>query len=992
MSNQLNINTKSVLKYALLPGIVPRAKALGASGFGYLAFLFACVYRAARILPPSHPFVNLDNIGKFGLIQVIAAAANHIELNRKNLDKIAIFLVLLSAPILMALQFLLFLLAMGSGQAFASQAGGAGEFRNIFITEQPQVDIAFLMLDYVFGIPAISGGGTFFGSNAFTGAPTPFHQGMHALFNFYNLAILLVGVLIFLYFVVVVVIETAQTGVPFGQRFAKLYAPFRLIIAIGLLVPLYYGFNASQYITLYAAKIGSSFATNGWITYNKNLQNPMGVENASLIGEPRSPSIDEIMYFSSIYHSCRTIYDIYVPKEYGNGRQTGICIKPYVIVDGSAREFATSPSQSCGGGGGGGGAIGYEEAKRLLGKGDMEIVLGELNKDRHKSFAGSVRPYCGKMTISLSYDNPGFYDTVNTEVRASQGATGVRGVEKAYYNSVKLFLQENSTPIGAYGERTAYVEVPGDKNNPCHQSGVLKDGQTCNKGVSEPNAAAFSEQLHKWRTDNQKAIHAAYEEFRNGLNLRLSEEMAKRGWGGAGIWYNQIADLNGSFTSAVYATPSVKTYPEVMQMVQDARKVQNNSDNVCNIFDPALADKNSVKYGADYDAVIAKSLNRAYKYFACKKPNQEVGSVTAGGGGSATAENQSRIRKCAGTTGSANVPMGMGATMKGETNNPLVDTMAIIFGINGLFDIRNASCIQQATGQAAVHPLAQLATVGRALVENAIRSMGLALGASFGGGLLGALGSSFGGALNAASSMLVSIATIGLTAGFVLYYILPFMPFMYFFFAVGGWVKSIFEAMVGAPLWALAHLHIDGDGLPGRAAMGGYFLIFEIFLRPIVTVFGLIGSIAVFGAMASVLNNLFDLVVANATGAIPGESTATAAAGAINSFRRSIIDQFFFTIMYAVLLYIIATSCFKMIDTIPNGIMRWIGSGVQTFNDAKGDPVGSLTQYAAYGGAAMTKQLFGGMQQGVNALGGASGSLIKELNEAGQPPKEGGGQ
>lgn len=208
---------------------------------------------------------------------------------------------------------------------------------------------------------------------------------------------------------------------------------------------------------------------------------------------------------------------------------------------------------------------------------------------------------------------------------------------------------------------------------------------------------------------------------------------------------------------------------------------------------------------------------------------------------------------------------------------------------------------------------------------------------------------------------------------------------MYFFFAVASWVKSIFEAMVGAPLWALAHLHIDGDGLPGKAAMGGYFLILEIALRPIFTVFALIAGIAVFTAMAGLLNNIFDLVVLNVSGAVPGGSTATVATSYVDSFRRGVIDQFFYTIMYAILVYMMATASFKLIDSIPNGVMnRWIGAGIQTFNDNKDDPTQGLTQYAALGGQQIAGQVLGGVQQGVGAAGGLGGSLINSMTSGGK--------
>jgi conjugal transfer/type IV secretion protein DotA/TraY len=323
-----------------------------------------------------------------------------------------------------------------------------------------------------------------------------------------------------------------------------------------------------------------------------------------------------------------------------------------------------------------------------------------------------------------------------------------------------------------------------------------------------------------------------------------------------------------------------------------------------------------------------------------------------------------------------------GGAARGLTGNTLVDVIGVIFGMNGLFDIRAASCIEEASGRPRVHPLAQLSTVGRSLIENAIRTMGFAIGASFGGGIAGILSNALGAALQSASGMFVGIAIIGLTAGFILYYILPFLPFIYFFFAVGSWVKSIFEAMVGVPLWALAHLHIDGDGLSGRAAKGGYFLILEIFLRPIVIVFGLIGSMAIFAAMATMLNLVFDLVVVNITGALPTDpaSGSTIGAGTVENFRRGVIDQFFFTIMYAVLLYMMATASFKMIDNVPNGIMRWMSPGVSTFNDNKSDPTANLAAYASMATTQFAQPI---MQNATNAVGGAARGLAGALRARG---------
>ncbi len=1020
-ANTQKINAKSVAKYVLLPGILPRAKELGSEGFGFLAFLFASVFNAVRILPAGHPYLLPGNMGKYTIRQVLAAAANNIELSRKNIDQIVVFVAIILALILLTLQFVLLLFGIFSGNAFAG-AGTTVTWTSMFETQYPQVDIAFLMLDYVFGIPDLAVGGTtsFFGSNALvaTNGPTPFHQGMHALFNFYNLALLLVGVLIFMYYVIVVVIETAQTGVPFGRRFSKLYAPFRLIMAIGLLVPFGYGFNASQYITLYAAKLGSSFATNAWLLFNANLNNPLGVDNRSLVARPRFPPSDELLYFSSVYHACREMYAIWSPANYVDPRQ-GTCINAYVIFNGNAQVLVPNNTPACQGtpgGGGGGGEYTYQQAKDDFNRGDVEIVLGEYDPNKHSEYAGGVRPYCGKMTVSMNHENPSMWNYVaGGGSQSGQGTWGdqdgqaaIRALESIYFDMVKEMLRipgqgdqnttmnlmtassnNNSSPFSIFGERAAHAIVPTCRiglglgsctHDVCHMSNELGDAGTCGRPNWTPSSDVFQESLDQMRTNRDLKIDNAYLEFRNGLNLRVMQDMQRRGWGGAGIWYNHIADINGGFTGAIYAGPSVRKWPEVMEFVKSQRQAQDKSTASCDIFDPNLGDGKKVEFTNTYNVDVAKALNAAYKYFNCEKPNQDSdvgamglpGNVGTGLGG------------VGGGCGQAITGSTTGNVAKGVSSNIFIDFISVVFGLNGLFDIRSCSEVDPATGESIVHPLAQLTTVGKALVENAIRSMAMALGAAFGGGMLGMLSSSLGAALQSASGMFVGVATIGLSAGFILYYILPFLPFIYFFFAVGSWVKSIFEAMVGAPLWALAHLRIDGDGLPGSSAASGYFLIFEIFLRPIVIVFGLIGGMAIFGAMAVMLNNLFDLVTMNVTGAPPTGSTQTMNIGVVESFRRSVIDQLFFTIMYAVLLYMMANSCFKMIDTVPKYVMRWLNSRVSTFNDNKGDPAGNLTSYAAITGSEITGRLFSSGSQATGAAGRAIGEAIKEASGSNQ--------
>ena len=123
------------------------------------------------------------------------------------------------------------------------------------------------------------------------------------------------------------------------------------------------------------------------------------------------------------------------------------------------------------------------------------------------------------------------------------------------------------------------------------------------------------------------------------------------------------------------------------------------------------------------------------------------------------------------------------------------------------------------------HPLAQLVGLGRSLMEAAAIQLGLrisfGLAGFFGKGEWGAVARSIGDAM-------MAIFEITFAIGAILYYVLPFVPFVYFFFAVGAWIKAVFEAMVGMPLWALSFVRIDGDGLPGKSGMNGFYLLLEI--------------------------------------------------------------------------------------------------------------------------------------------------------------------
>ncbi|MGH1397740.1 MAG: DotA/TraY family protein [Alphaproteobacteria bacterium] len=931
------IGAKQVASYVIMPGILPRLKEFLTSGFGYVAFLMAQIYAMTRLLPPTHPYLNPDNIGKFTLRNTIAEAANNITLKRENIDQIAIFVLLLLGITLLALQIIVLILGIILGPVMAQA---------IFVTANPEADIAFMLLDQVFGIPnffnsCISTGGACPGVAAgtpLTTFPQPFHLALHELFRFYSYGMLAVGTLIFLYFVVVVVLETATTGTPFGQRFQNVWVPIRLIMAIGLLIPLNYGMNTGQYITLYAAKAGSSFATNGWLTYNNAIAARMGAganptgEKESLIGLPTEPSVAPLVQAISLAHACA--FSHWLADENTRGQaplppNPTFKIRPYLVKNPTSWMSNQYSMRQLNAG------TPYTAAMNFFEGGNIVITFGEFGAESGphgpiniqkgaEKFPGYVIPHCGSIRIPII--------TADILTSGSVGL-GPEKVQEMYFNLVKTMWDDPHFAEFAQYSTARNLNISGSHGNPCTYTGT--NIPTC----PDPVTAEWKQtKIDEYKGILKTNIRTIWNDYiNNTTETEISQEILDRGWGGAGIWFNTISQLNGAFMDAVINLPILQQYPLAMEKVRSFKRTNDAAGSTTGIqqFNPVLSNGISIdKAGlSTVEKQTAINLNNIFIYWN-KEDQDQTSSDTSTSG------------------------------------NILEDSISLIFGAQAMFEMADANN--------QVHPLAQLTMLGKGLVESTIRNVATAtIGSAF-GGLLRAVDGVPASIINAVSGFIMSTAFIGLTAGLVLYYILPFLPFIYFFFAVGSWVKGIFEAMVATPLWALAHLRIDGEGLPGNSAMNGYFLIFEIFIRPILVVTGLVAAIVIFTAQVRVLNFIWQLVVDNLAG-FDGDPSFTVAGIDTLTFQRGPIDDLFFTIVYAIIVYMMATAAFKLIDNIPKEILRWMGGGVSAFADQTEDPAAGLTRYAALGGMTAGQQMAKGIQESASGASSALGGALAKL-------------
>ncbi len=920
----LNITRKEFINYTMLPGIGPRLRNLFTAGFQYIPFFIALVYQIVRLLPENHPYTNSQNIGRFGLRNVVAEAANNLVLSWKNIDQILLFGAILLGLVIVMFQICL----LGFSLIFPPvMAAMPVNFAQFFITPNPEQDLAYIFLDMVFGIDGLFGscvslpavnclnttGTPVTGSGGLwildgLGWPFPIHEALHQMFQLYSTALLVVGAFITFYFIVTILIETAQTGQPFGKRFNKIWAPLRIVMAFGLLIPTVNGLNSAQYIVLYAAKFGSGFATNGWTLFNNTLTDTYLGDVNTLVAQPKLPELQTLLQFMFTVNTCARIADV-------KGEDP---IRLYAVKDTVAvMPYRLLPIV---------GGLPFTDYQTLINfiDGESEIVLrwGRHNFDDYTSQFGHVKPICGELIIPLT--DPRDPAAVLPKLPPNKASAILQAYYLFYIQFLWWAMEDDVDEYPLYfvqryshwdhdpnallpdsDFKASWMEWFSDDLRSVITTGISADGANTDPLVAAPGV-----------------IQAAI----NDGSWGVTPGDMNKGWAAAGMWYNRLANLNGVVSAATFSLPYVSRYPDVMEKVYAEKLKQDQNIAFEDRFNPKIANLGSVPEDAPGFGQQAEVLWQAFKFWD-------------EGGGTSTSHTA-------------------------PTDNQFINALNKLMGTEGLFSMRE---------NPDVHPLAQLVGVGRTLLQSSITNFG-------GSGILAGASATAGGdgMLKAGTSILWTLGMIGLTVGFVLFYVVPFLPFIYFFFAVGGWIKGIFEAMVGVPLWALAHLRIDGHGLSGPAALNGYFLIFEIFLRPILIIFGLLASISIFSALVSVMNQTWDLVVAN-LGGFDARTEFDTATPSMIEFMRGPVDEFFYTIVYTVIVYMMSMSSFKLIDLIPNNILRWMGQSVSTFNDSRQNPAEGLVGSASMGAQQAVGKIGGEGQKMVDSISGSDPALKENI-------------
>ena len=210
---------------------------------------------------------------------------------------------------------------------------------------------------------------------------------------------------------------------------------------------------------------------------------------------------------------------------------------------------------------------------------------------------------------------------------------------------------------------------------------------------------------------------------------------------------------------------------------------------------------------------------------------------------------------------------------------------------------------------------------------------------------------------------------------------LPSLPYTMFMIAVVGWILSVLQTTIAAPLWAIMHMRPSQTFVGSEAQ--GYLLLMALFVRPALAVIGL------FAAML-IADPVVDFI-AKAFFAMRGSVAAsTGWVGVVAQFT-----QFFWWFsVFGGLLLPVLFMVFGLPQALPDRVLAWLNVGV---HDLGATSAGSQMQGSLQGSANAAQResveklskKSGGSGSGARGPSGPSGS---PGGEGGSSGSQGGAQ
>jgi hypothetical protein len=724
------------------------------------------------------------------------------------------------------------------------------------------------------------------------------------MFKTFNSVILAVGALLVVYMTVVGVMATAHEGEFMGKKWNNIWIPIRTVLGIAALVPTGSGYSAIQIIMMWVIVQGIGAADTLWNTV---------LGYVDIVGSPYGqvtiPSVGAYDSFNKIFQAltCEASARMSVPDPgstqngaYFCNKTTGsFCSGTLPVLSPNSGRVTFGPGGSCG-------TLNYCNVSTACAGGQDSLKCTACQAQFNA--LGSILTVLSQIAnqfVKADYQYREFYYTSFNQPASSK------------WSWISDYCNAQNPPI-PQDQCCVASRMPGQK---CKAN----NGQPGNPNIPSPNEDGFPQ--------------------------NLSDDAVKNV-----VWPFYIKPILGGQSDFIGTSVSYYTNALGAAASTYIQSLNQNPNNFSGDLDDA-AQTGWIFAGSYYYAIANQNSN-----------NLQDSMPTLSGEVKVVSQTQMNNYRNNYTAALALLSAASNAGTGAMSGTPQLNQ------VSGTVNMASDSSMQAfstgANPSGGSNPLSALQITGSVLLAVVIVLFAALIGVTLGLGIGGfinvfALGT---GATNPVGPTwaliyfllvpaLLGLMGIMITLGGTLAIYVPLIPYVIFTFGAIGWMISTIETMVAGPLVALGILSPSGNHELLGKAEPALMLLFNVFLRPSLMIFGLIAAMLLATVVVKMINYAF-------WGAVL-KGVAGGGAALVNPIELVIYLSAYVSLLVAGL-----NKCFQAISLIPEGVMRWIGGQGERYGEEAG--VGAMKEGVQAGGAGAKGALAGG-----STMADRTGAAIK---------------
>lgn len=682
--------------------------------------------------------------------------------------------------------------------------------------------------------------------------------------GFTNILSLFLGLVIIFYVMIGGALQTAHQGEVLGKSWSSVWIPMRAALGFGLIMPAA-GIgggviSVAQIFIIWLIVMGSNAATVLW---GKTIDN---IGSGTPIAAP--------IYSTGVTPSREILKMLACTDSYIRGRTvnkkgaSASDITVLEITSGSGKKMVLNSER-------------FDEsvsAFRSRASGLGSFITG--NEAKTIKFANGGA--CGQIDI----ENDGMYST--SYLKFGEDEVFLSKQKKAAVKAARAVIAstiDSLSPV-AMSLRSETVNAIGIEQ-------AIADGDTDNEMYKTYNSAisSFGPVSNRYANDLVSKIHG--ELSGKSVAQDWTNKMKKGGWIKAGTWFHEIGNYTGESLKAITAiNGSINSASPVVCVTSYTDQEGCNLKNA----DLAASVRIAEKIAAGYITAISNGGANSSMITMEDKAASMCTDASTCSIGKDTFTSAHR--------GIATTVLNLLAESS-YSNNPVTDTSGLSNPFETVTSIghsmNNAAIATWSTGAliASIKGAAEAANDGLAAKAVGFFTLGST------NGFVGAL-TGLGGYL---LTSLIGLAVMLASTGFVLAYMLPMLPVVTWINMVAGYLLTVVEATIAAPLAIIMMVTPEGEGISGTRLERAMQLLAMAILKPSLMIIGLVASITLSYVSFGMLNNFF-----------------FESAGA--SLTGNILDFVAIIIIYATTALTLCKLNITIMYKLSDQILDWFSSGV----------------------------------------------------------------